>query len=269
MSEPTAIELSDVHVGYPHSPDDVLRGVSAAVEAERLCALLGPNGSGKSTLIRVVAGLLTPRQGTVSVDGRRVDEMSREERAIRIALVPQRSEVAFGFRVREVVAMGRAPHQGALMRQTRADRDAVEAAIDVCSLEPLAERPLAELSGGEQQRVHFARALAQEPAVLLLDEAAAHLDVRHQEELFTLVRQQIRDRGMTCLAAMHDFNAALRHADDALVLEEGAVAGAGEAAEVLRPPLLSRVFGVPLETGTLPSGSRVLAVSGREASARK
>lgn len=260
----SAIELENVCAAYG-SPEpearQVLHDVSLSVEEGRLCALLGPNGSGKSTLVRVIAGLLAPTQGTVWWRGLTFDARSREEHARLVALVPQRTEIAFGFTVREVVAMGRAPHQGALMRERREDRDAVDQALADCALESLQHRAIASLSGGEQQRVHVARALAQQPAILLLDEATAHLDVRHAAQLFELLGAQIRERRLTCVAAMHDFNAALHYADDAIVMHAGAVAGAGGAAAVLEPELLSRVFGVDIVRGTLPGGAAVIAVS--------
>lgn len=257
------IELREIRATYPGASTDVLDGVSATIGAGRLCALLGPNGSGKSTLIRTIAGLLTPRAGAALLDGRTVTDLPRDERARTVALVPQRPEIAFGFSVREVIEMGRAPHQGALMRSGKRDDEAVERALASCALTDLADRPIAHLSGGEQQRVHVARALAQEPRVLLLDEAAAHLDVGHQEDLYVLVRAQIEERGLTCVAAMHDFNTALRHADEAIVLEQGRVAGAGPASEVLEPDLLSRVFGVALEGAELSDGTTMLAVTAR------
>ncbi len=265
-----AVELSGVCAGYPEPhPElererrDVLHEVTLRVERGGLCALLGPNGSGKSTLLRVVAGLLPPRRGTVSWLGRPAASGDRKGRAQVVALVPQRSELAFGFTVQEVVTMGRAPHQGPWLRLRRVDREAVARALADGELEHLAGRPYAELSGGEQQRVQVARALAQEPSILLLDEAAAHLDVRHAARLYALLGRQIEARGLTCLAAMHDFNAALAHATQAVVLDGGRVAGVGPTAEVLEPELLSRVFGVPIVRGALPGGEPVLAVERR------
>jgi iron complex transport system ATP-binding protein len=262
-----AIELSEVHVAYPAAdaePRDVLTGISASIAVGSLCALLGPNGSGKSTLIRAVAGLVPARKGLISLGGQPVLTLSREERAKTVALVPQRIEIAFGFSVRQVVAMGRAPYQGTFMRERIVDREAVDAALEDCALTELQHRPIAELSGGEQQRVHVARAFAQQPAILLLDEAAAHLDVRHAESLYALVRSQMQQRELTCVAAMHDFNAALRHADTALVLDRGEIAGDGPASSILEPELLSRVFGVQLALGALEDGGQVLAVIGKQ-----
>lgn len=260
---PSAVELENVCAAYDgveREPRHVLHDVSLTVGEGRLCALLGPNGSGKSTLVRVIAGLLPPTRGTVSWLGRTWAERSRDEHARTVALVPQRTEIAFGFTVREVVNMGRAPHQGPLMRERREDREAVDRALCDCALEDLQHRAIASLSGGEQQRVQVARALAQQPAILLLDEATAHLDVRHAAQLFELLGAQIRDRKLTCVAAMHDFNAALHYADEAVVLDAGAVAGRGAVDEVLAPELLSRVFGVNIVRGALPGGVAVLAV---------
>jgi iron complex transport system ATP-binding protein len=255
------IELDGVFAGYGADRDgDVLHDVSAALPRGGLTAVLGPNGAGKSTLLRVIAGLIAPRRGRARVAGRALARLPADERARTVALVPQQVEVAFGFTVREVVEMGRAPHQGVFMRQRREDQDAVERAIAACELEALASRPVAALSGGEQKRVHIARALAQETPILLLDEAGAHLDVQHSVSLYVLLAAQVRERGLTCVAAMHDFNAALEHADTALLMERGHLVAAGRAAEVVAPALLSPVFGVELERCVRPGGGAVLAI---------
>jgi iron complex transport system ATP-binding protein len=258
------VEIRDVHAGYARQHGElgehVLHGVSASLPRGVLCALLGPNGAGKSTLLRVIAGVIAPTRGEATIDGRALARLEAAERARVVAVVPQHIDVAFGFTVREVVEMGRAPHQGTFMRQRREDRVAVERALAACELEAFVDRPVASLSGGEQKRVHIARALAQETPVLLLDEAGAHLDVQHTVSLYALLARQVRELGLTCVAAMHDFNAALEHADQALLLHQGGVVGAGPTGEVVEPALLSRVFGVELERCVRPSGGTVLAI---------
>lgn len=248
--------MEGVSARYEHDPTPRLRRIDLRLAPGRICALLGSNGAGKSTLIRVASGRLRPLEGRVSVLGEPLETLSAEARARRVAVVPQRSEVAFGFSVREVVAMGRAPHQGAFMRETRADREAVEAALVTCQLTDLASRPVAELSGGEQKRVHIARALAQHAPVLLLDEAAAHLDIRHALQLYDVVRREVEARDLACLMTTHDLAAAAAQAHEVVLLKDGQVIAQGSVEEVMEAEPLEAAFGVAVEVGRHPDGRR-------------
>lgn len=241
------IEASKVSAGY--RTETVLHEVSLAAAPGELVAVLGPNGSGKSTLLRVLAGTLTPSAGSVALEGRMLSELSRREVARTVAVVPQDSEVAFGFSVGEVVAMGRAPRQGSLLIPTDEDRRLTLEALRLCELESLVSRPVGELSGGERRRVVLARAIAQQPDVLLLDEPAAHLDIRHAVELYRLVREMTRSKQVACVAVMHDLNAAARWADRAALLREGHMVRDGAIADVLEPDVLADVFGLPIHRG--------------------
>jgi len=248
MPESSArIAATSVSAGYREKT--VLHGVSLAASPGELVAVLGPNGSGKSTLLRVLAGTLAPSSGQVVLEGRALPELSRREVARCVAVVPQDSDVAFGFSVGEVVAMGRAPRQGALLIPTDEDRRLTLEALRLCELSSLVSRPVGELSGGERRRVVLARAIAQQPDVLLLDEPAAHLDVRHAVELYRLVKEMTRSRGMACVAVMHDLNAAARWADRASLLRDGRVVSDGAIDAVLDPDVLGDVFGVPIHRG--------------------
>ncbi len=242
-SDKLAVEVRDVHCAYDDGPER-LAGVSLRLERGQLCAVLGPNGAGKSTLIRLVAGLVKPAAGQVRVFG----EPPPCPRAV--AVVPQRSEVVFGFTVREVVAMGRVPHQGRLMRETRQDREAVAAALAGCQLEALADRPVEALSGGEQKRVHVARALAQQAPVLLLDEATAHLDIRHASELQALIVRQVREAGLACLFTTHDLHAAAQLAERVVLLRDGRLVAAGTPAETMTAERLEATFGIAVDPTT-------------------
>ncbi len=242
------IEATGVSAGY--RTETVLHDVSLAAAPGEFVAVLGPNGSGKSTLLRVLAGTLSPLAGSVSLEGRALTSLSRREVAQSVAVVPQDSEVAFGFSVGEVVAMGRAPRQGALLIPSEEDRRHTREALRLCELEALVSRPVGELSGGERRRVILARAIAQQPDVLLLDEPTAHLDIRHAVELYRLVRDMTRSKGVACVAVMHDLNAAARWADRAALLREGRVVRAGAIADVLEPEVLAEVFGLPIHRGT-------------------
>ncbi|WP_370939645.1 ABC transporter ATP-binding protein [Amycolatopsis sp. cg13] len=202
--------------------------------------LLGPNGSGKSTTLRAVCQVLKLSAGAVLVDGMPVDGMAPRKRARAIAAVAQESHAEFDFTVAEVVAMGRMPHHGLLDRMSAADHRLCAAALDQVGLAHLADRGVLTLSGGERQRVLIARALAQQPRLLVLDEPTNHLDIRHQLEVLALARAS----GPTVLAALHDLNLAAAACDMVHVLDHGRLVASGTPAEVLTPALLADVFGV-------------------------
>jgi iron complex transport system ATP-binding protein len=246
MTHP-AVEISDVCAGY--GADDVLQGVSLTVRPGQLCAVLGPNGAGKSTLVKLISGALAPRTGRIALGGVDASGLDRRAVARAVAVVPQAVEVAFAFTVREVVMMGRAPHQGAWMRPSAADLAAVDNAMEACELGHLAARPVTALSGGEQKRVAIARALAQEAPVLLLDEAGAHLDVRHSIVVHELVRRELTRRDLACVAVLHDLNAAARYADRVALLQAGRIVAEGTVEEVMTYRRLTAVFETELYVG--------------------
>lgn len=226
----------------------------AVGEGERI-GLVGPNGSGKTTLLRAVAGLL-PYSGTLELRGRGVRDWPPRERAREVALVRQQTDLGVDFSVAEVVALGRAPHLGWLAPLRADDRRRVAEALDAVDLGAFADRPVPRLSGGEQQRVFLAQALAQDAPLLLLDEPTAHLDVRHQLDLLARVRALAR-AGRTVVAAVHDLELAARFADRLWVLDGGRLVADGPPADVLRPALLRDVFGVEAEVEAGPDGVRV------------
>jgi iron complex transport system ATP-binding protein len=242
-----AIRLEHVSARYPSASYPALQQVSLCVAPGQVAALLGANGSGKSTLLRVAAGLLAPISGEVHVLGREARGLDRREFARVVAIVPQTCTVALGFRVREVVAMGRAPHQDRWMRERDDDRVAVEEALARCDLTSLADRRVEELSGGEQRRVALARALAQRPRVLLLDEPAAFLDVRHRLDLHNLLAQVTFAERLACVVAMHELDAAAHLATQVLLLRQGRAVAAGTPDEVMTAELLQQAFDVDIE----------------------
>ena len=223
----------------------VLHDLDLDVREGEWLGIVGPNGSGKTTLLRTLAGLL-PYAGSLELRGREVRLWPGRQRAREVALVRQQTDLPFAFSVREVVAMGRAPHLGWLSPLAAGDREAVSDAITALRLEPLAARPVAALSGGEQQRVLLAQAMAQDAPLLLLDEPTAHLDVRHRLDVLDHVRA-LANGDHTVVAAMHDLEWAARYADRILVLDRGRIAASGAPADVLTPELLARVFGVEAE----------------------
>jgi iron complex transport system ATP-binding protein len=220
----------------------VLRGIDLELEPGGLIALVGPNGAGKSTLLRALAGLIHPTAGTVTLDGRPVLAMSRAALASRIAVVPQTFDTLFPFTVREIVGLGRSARLGLFARPARDDEEAVERAIAEQDLSLVSGRRIDALSGGERQRVVLAMALAQEAAVLLLDEPTAHLDPSHQRSVLLRIGELARTRGVVTLAVLHDLNLAAL-ADRVLVLADGRVAADGPPATALTAAVVTRVFG--------------------------
>ncbi|WP_432152359.1 ABC transporter ATP-binding protein [Streptomyces sp. bgisy029] len=214
--------------------------VTLSAAEGQFVGLVGPNGSGKSTLLRCVYRALRPSAGAVRVGGEDLHALSAREGARRLAALPQEAGAEFDFTVAEVVAMGRMPHQGPMARTTDEDRRRCVDALAGVGASHLAERGFLTLSGGEKQRVLIARALAQEPRVLVLDEPTNHLDIAHQLEILALVRAS----GLTVLTALHDLNLAALHCDLVHVIDGGRIVASGAPYDVLTTELLAEVFGV-------------------------
>ncbi|MEU3278874.1 ABC transporter ATP-binding protein [Streptomyces antibioticus] len=237
------LTVDRLHVTLDRTP--ILREVNLEARAGDIVGLVGPNGSGKSTLLRTVYRSLRPADGVVRVGDDDVWALSPRAAARRTAAVLQDAGGnTTGLTVTEIVALGRAPHHGLLGRDGAEDHRAVEEAIDHCGVRPFAEREYASLSGGERQRVLLARALAQSPRLLVLDEVTNHLDIRARFELLDLIRAT----GVTTLAVLHDLDLAARLCDQLVVLHEGVVVTAGPVLEVLTPAVLRDVFGVRAST---------------------
>jgi iron complex transport system ATP-binding protein len=240
------LAVRDVEFAYPRGAA-VLQGVSLSVERGRLACLLGPNGSGKTTLLKVLVGLLRPLKGEVRLAGIPIARYPRGALARRVAYVPQETLSAVGFTVLETVLMGRSPHTGALGFEVARDWFAAREALRQTDAEAFTERSLEELSGGERQRVIIARALAQEPDVMLLDEPTAFLDIRHQHAIYGLLRRLVKEKDLTVICASHDLNLAAAYADILILLSRGRVAAAGGPEEVMRPEVLAAVYETPVE----------------------
>jgi iron complex transport system ATP-binding protein len=223
----------------------VLRGVDLALRPGEALALVGPNAAGKSTLVRALAGLLASARGAVLLEGRRLDTWSRAGIARRVALVAAEDEAPERLAVADRVALGRYPHRGPLAPFTDEDRSAVERALRLTEIEHLARRRLGTLSAGERQLALLARGLAQNPAVLLLDEPAAHLDIRHQLHLFRVL-DEVRQSGVAILAVIHDLQRAAAWAPRMALLAEGRIAADGSPAEVLENEATAAAFGIAI-----------------------
>lgn len=249
MSDP--LELVGVSARYPqgcHAEAPPLANITLSVARGEIVVLLGPNGAGKSTLLRVLAGTVPPSQGTARLFGQDLGTQDRRSTARQVAIVQQREEIAFGFSVRDVVAMGRAPYLGGWMRLHGRDEAIVARVIEQCELGALASRPVSELSGGEQKRVAIARALAQEPKVLLLDEPSASLDVRHEMALYDRLVEESA-RGVSSVVVMHDLNVAAQYATRVVLMKGGRMVAQGTVADVMTEARLNAVFEATLASG--------------------
>lgn len=236
----------DLSIKYASAP--ILAGVTFEIKAGDFVGIIGPNGSGKTTLLKAIAGILAPTQGAVEVDGRPLKEYSPQELAALFGVVPQKSGTEFAFTVREMVSMG-LYSQAKEARGRRSQRlsQRVQWALAEMDLVELAERPVTVLSGGEWQRVLIARALAQNPQALLLDEVTTHLDIRYKTEILEKVKSLNRSRGLTVVAILHELELAAEYASKLLVLKDGRIHSVGPPEEVLSSQVMKEVFGVDLQ----------------------
>jgi iron complex transport system ATP-binding protein len=247
----TTLTLSNLSVGY--NSRLVLHNINLQVRGGEVVALVGPNGVGKSTLIRAVSGVTPIDAGKVLLGGVEVLRLSPAERARCIAVVPQAVSLPEAFTLAEIVLMGRTPHLPLWGAESKRDCEVAWRAMCRTAIESLADRRIDELSGGERQRVLIARALAQEPRVLLLDEATAHLDLKHQVAVLELVRSLAREHQLAVLATLHDLNQAALYADRVALLTGGELRAIGSPAEVLTPAHLSPAYGLPVQVISHPA----------------
>jgi iron complex transport system ATP-binding protein len=271
------IDARNLAIGYGTAT--IVPDLSLSLKEGKVTALVGPNGSGKSTILRAMARLLKPQQGSVYLDGRSISDMSTKEVARHLAILPQSPDIPAGVTVRELIGYGRYPYQGILARQSDEDREAIEWAIGVAALEPFASRAVDTLSGGERQRAWIAMALAQRTGILLLDEPTTYLDIRHQQELLSLVRQLNHEHGLTVGLVLHDLNQAATHSDHMIVLSDGRIYAEGPPHQIMTPAVINAVFGVEVTVlshpqsgipiclfgGACPLPAREVAYKGRAA----
>ena len=248
-------ELSGATVRYGAHLPPALEGASFRVAAGECVALAGPNGAGKTTALRALLGLVPLAAGSASIAGRPVGAWRRDELARTVGVVVQREEPAFPVTVAETVAMGRYPHVGRWRALGPADRDAVRRALARADVAALADRWVQTLSGGEWQRVRVARALAQEPRALVLDEPTASLDLRHEMELFELVADLVREEGLAALVVSHHLNVAARFAGRLVLVHGGRVVADDVPERVFEPARLAAAFDWPVAVQRLPDGA--------------
>jgi iron complex transport system ATP-binding protein len=237
------LSINEVDAGYGREP--FLRGISLSVEPGEVLALIGPNGSGKTTLIRAICRILKPLAGTVTLDGRNIWDLSVRAAARRIARVPQTGNTAWPFTIHQIVTLGRFPHRGWLGSYTGEDERITNEALAITGLWDLRHRVVTTLSGGEQQRAMIARALAQTPDILVLDEPVAHLDLKYQVSVLDLLRT-LAGQGLTVVVSLHDLNHAALYADRIALLQAGRLRGLGRPEEILRRETIEEVYETPV-----------------------
>lgn len=241
------MELRILSLSFCYDSIEALKDVSLQVNSGEILGIIGPNGSGKTTLLKCINKKLNFRVGTVLIDSRNVLEMSRKEIARNIGVVPQISSVSFPFTVFDIVLMGRYPHTKRFTGETEKDIAITQHCLELTGIKYLSSRPVTEISGGEYQKVIIARALAQEPKILLLDEPTLHLDISHQIEILDLVRNLAQEKKLVIVIVLHDLNLAVRYSDRILILNKGKIFASGTPEEVINADNIREVYGVEVE----------------------
>lgn len=234
----SAAIISVEDLGWDVDGKTILDGINFEIDEGQFVGLVGPNGAGKSSLLRCLYRYLQPSRGQVRLHGKNIWQHSLRENAQQVAVILQESHVPFGVRVKDVVAMGLTPHKSPLSFSSANDRQRIAEAIEVVDLTDLSNDVFSHLSGGEKQRVMVARAIVQQPKLLLMDEPTNHLDVRYQSEVLQLAKKL----GITVLASIHDLNLAASFCDQLLVLDKGRLVGRGAPADVLTEDMISQTF---------------------------
>ncbi|MCI5648833.1 MAG: heme ABC transporter ATP-binding protein [Fusicatenibacter sp.] len=237
------MKISAKEIQLSYGAARILNGLNLTTNTKEFVGLIGPNGSGKSTLLKCMYRVLKPDEGYVEIDDTPIDAMSYKESARKIAVVAQHNYYNFDFSVREVVLMGRSPHKKALERDNAKDYEIVRQSLEKVGMTKFADRSFSTLSGGEQQRVILARALAQQTPCLILDEPTNHLDITHQLQLLKIVKQL----DVTVISAIHDLNIAAMFCDRLYVLKEGQIVAEGTPREVLTSKLIREIYQVDSE----------------------
>jgi iron complex transport system ATP-binding protein len=245
--------LKAERVGFRYTDNEwILREISLEVQQGDFIGIIGPNGSGKTTLLKIIDGILAPQEGAVYLDGTAVRKMKRNALARVVAVVPQDTAMVFPFSAHEVVLMGRAPHLKQWGFEGETDVRIVRKSMEMTDTANLMNRSMNALSGGERQRVLIARALAQEPRIILLDEPTAFLDIRHQLEFFDLIKALNRERHLSVMAVTHDVNLASLYCDRIVLLQNGRIHSMGRPEDVITKENIRGVYGIDVAVGCNP-----------------
>lgn len=234
------------HIAAAYGEREILKDVTLSIHEGEFAGLIGSNGTGKSTLIKCVSGLLSPKRGNITICGKENSSLKSQQRAQMVAVVPQSYHVDYDFTVEEIVMMGRNPYLSFRQKEGPIDREIVENAMEMTNTENFRGRYYNELSGGERQRVVLARAIAQQPKILLLDEPTSALDVHHQIEVMELITRLNREGHMTILAVLHDLNMASRFCQRMIMLQQGTVAVDGTPQEVINRQNMESLYEMKL-----------------------
>lgn len=253
MSASTLFTLNKLCFSYAQKP--VLHQIDLQLQKGKFYGLIGGNGSGKSTLLELLMGILKPTSGTINYQARGLSCYSKQDLARHLALVPQHFSIDFEYRVWDIIFMGRHPHIPRFASPTTGDIRSVQEAMVTMDILHLKERSVLALSGGELQRVVMARALAQETEVLILDEATSNLDIQHTIAIMRVIKERVRLKGLTVIAAIHDLNLAAAFCDECLVLKDERLCAHGAVTEIFTPSLLKDVFGVQASVSPVAEGN--------------
>ncbi len=255
------LRIENLTVAYGQKT--AVKDITLEVNPGEILALIGPNGAGKTTLVRAVSGLISTQSGHITVDNQDITKIPSGERARILSVVPQARHMGGAFTVEQAVMMGRTAYMGWLGRESQEDREAVQLALEQTNLGEFTQRSIAKLSGGEQQRVLLARALAQSTPILLLDEPTNHLDLQHQTSLLSLVRQLTKEKQLTVMMALHDLNLVSFVADKVALIVDGQLQCVGSPSEVLSSENISRAYNIPVDIVSHPStGSPIIFPQG-------
>ncbi len=245
----TAIQAKNIHFSYNSNP--VIHGVSMLLKQGSFLGMIGPNGAGKSTMLRILCGILQPHQGTVELFGENLADQPHKTIAQKIAFVPQETHFALDFPVKEIVSMGRYPYKRPFQREDPDDQAAIEYALLAANIIELRKRPINSLSSGERQRVVIARALAQSPRILLLDEPTSHLDLHHQFAIMELL-QKLNADGISIAVVHHDLNLASLYCQDLILMHGGKIFAEGKPNDLLNEKTLKEVYGAEVKIARHP-----------------
>lgn len=236
------IQVKDLSYKYTNTSDLAIDNISFDVERGKILGIVGPNGSGKSTVLKLLSGILKPLSGKILLFGNDLSKIKQKMIAQKLAVVPQDGSVGFPFSSREIVLMGRSPHLGLIESEKKHDFEIVKWAMEQTNCLAFCERKIDELSGGERQRIFIARALAQEPTVMLLDEPTNHLDLKYQIEVFDLIRRLNQENQITVVVISHDLNLAGEYCERLILLKNGKIADIGTPEQVITEGAIKRVY---------------------------
>lgn len=235
-----SIEVKNLEFGYRESL--ILKGLTFSVKKGEFVSIIGPNGSGKSTLLKILNNLYKPNDGNILINGKVIEDYKRKDLAKIMGFVPQDTIIDYEFTVEDIVMMGRNPYKGPFQKENREDYKIVDDVMNMTNIFKLKDRLITEISGGERQRVIIAKALAQNPSIILLDEPTSHLDINHQIDVLNLLKKLNSERGTTIILIIHDINLAARYSDDIILLNEGEIIESGNPEDVITAKNIEKAY---------------------------